>query len=234
MTERHPLGCDGYPLLRQSLAGWAKFTSCTALLLFIPGGIFYVAGCIWLVLISTSTLAITLYLWRYDRALLARRVKAGREAETEIIQKRIIVFASLACSLPVLIPAFDHRFSWSEMSALVAVLGDVLSLAGLFIVFLAFRANSFAAATISIAENHKVISTGPYSFVRHPMYAGALLTMAATPLALGSWVGLITIAPITAVLVWRLNEEEKYLSATLPGYEEYRSKVTSRLIPCLY
>jgi protein-S-isoprenylcysteine O-methyltransferase Ste14 len=114
------------------------------------------------------------------------------------------------------------------------VLGQLLVAVGFLIVFRVFRANSFASATIEVAGEQKVIDTGPYSRVRHPMYAGALLLLAGTPLALGSFCGMLVLFPFTAVIVWRLLDEEKFLAKDLPGYEAYLRKVRFRLIPGIW
>ena len=102
---------------------------------------------------------------------------------------------------------------------------------GLLIVFLVFKANSFASATIEIGKEQKVISTGAYGVVRHPMYSGALLMLLFTPLALGSFWGLLAFPPILVAIAVRLKEEEKFLSKNLAGYSEYCQKVKYRLIP---
>jgi protein-S-isoprenylcysteine O-methyltransferase Ste14 len=96
------------------------------------------------------------------------------------------------------------------------------------------KENSYAASTIQITEGQKVISTGPYSVVRHPMYAGALLLLIGMPLALGSWYGLLGILLLLPVLIWRLLDEETFLCRNLPGYSEYSAKVRWRLIPRLF
>jgi protein-S-isoprenylcysteine O-methyltransferase Ste14 len=98
-------------------------------------------------------------------------------------------------------------------------------------VFAVFRENSFASAIIEVGEGQKVVSTGPYALVRHPMYAGALLLFVGAPLALGSWWGLLAIVPMTAILIVRLLDEERYLVRNLPGYEAYCAKVRYRLLP---
>jgi protein-S-isoprenylcysteine O-methyltransferase Ste14 len=96
------------------------------------------------------------------------------------------------------------------------------------------RENSYAASTIQIADDQRVISTGPYALVRHPMYAGALLLIIGMPLALDSWYGLLGILVLLPVLAWRLLDEERFLTRNLKGYAEYTSKVRWRLIPGLF
>jgi protein-S-isoprenylcysteine O-methyltransferase Ste14 len=134
----------------------------------------------------------------------------------------------------LLIPALDRRFGWTAVPALVAVIADLLVVLGLLLVFFVFRENSYTSATITVGEDQRVISTGPYAVVRHPMYAGALLMLLCVPLALGSLVGLVVFLPMTAAIVWRLMDEERYLAAELPGYEDYRRKVRHRLVPYVW
>jgi protein-S-isoprenylcysteine O-methyltransferase Ste14 len=94
-----------------------------------------------------------------------------------------------------------------------------------------FKENSYAASIIEVGAEQKTITSGPYAIVRHPMYSGALVMLLGIPLALGSWWGLLTVIPITAVLVWRLLEEEKFLARNLTGYSEYQNKVRFHLLP---
>jgi protein-S-isoprenylcysteine O-methyltransferase Ste14 len=166
-----------------------------------------------------------------DPKLLERRVKAGPLAEQRPREKLIQVFASLGFLAILLVPALDHRFTWSRVPPLGVVSGELLVGAGFYIVFLVFRENTFASAVIEVGAEQKVIDTGPYALVRHPMYAGALILLAGTPLALGSWWGLLTLVPFAGIIVWRLLDEEAVLSKDLPGYDAYRRKTRYRLIP---
>jgi protein-S-isoprenylcysteine O-methyltransferase Ste14 len=116
----------------------------------------------------------------------------------------------------------------------LVVFGDALVLIGFAIVFLVFRENTFTAAIIAVEANQKVVSSGPYAVVRHPMYAGALLGFTGTRLALGSWWGLLPAGLVMGVIVWRLLDEEKFLARNLPGYDEYWRKVGWRLLPGMW
>jgi protein-S-isoprenylcysteine O-methyltransferase Ste14 len=128
----------------------------------------------------------------------------------------------------------DNDFGWSHVPVFVVLLGDLLVAAGLVLVLLVFRVNSFAAATVNVETEQTVISTGPYALVRHPMYSGGLLLFLGVPLALGSWWGLVLFPPILVLIIWRLKNEERYLSNHLPGYRDYCAKVTHRLIPSIW
>ena len=134
----------------------------------------------------------------------------------------------------IVIPPLDHRFGWSAVPWYVAIIGDILVALGIFIIFFVFKENSFTAATIEVAADQKVISTGPYARVRHPMYLGGLIFIVGIPIALGSWLGLLTIVLFAPVMAWRILDEEKFLVKNLPGYADYEHKVKYRLVPFVW
>jgi protein-S-isoprenylcysteine O-methyltransferase Ste14 len=219
----------------QAFAGLAFLAIVMGLLLFVAAGtVHFVAGWQFLVVFLTCSLAITLYLLKHDPALLARRVKAGPVAEQRPRQRLIQGIASAAFLALLAVPGLDRRFGWTHLGAPLVVVGDAGVVAGFLIVFLAFRENSFASAVIEVGAAQKVIDTGPYARVRHPMYAGALLLVAGIPAALGSLWGLAALVPLAAVIVWRLLDEEVFLTAELPGYIAYCRKVRYRLIPFVW
>lgn len=206
-----------------------------AALLFIPAGtIDYWQAWVFLAAYFASSLAITLYLMKKDPKLLERRMSGGPIAEKEPTQKIIMSFASLGFIGLIVVPALDHRFGWSHMPPYVALAGDLLFLLGWVAIFFVFKENTFSSATIELAPDHKVISTGPYALVRHPMYAGALVMLLGIPIALGSWWGLLVIVAVIPALIWRLIDEEKFLTRNLPGYAEYQRKLRYRLIPMIW
>jgi protein-S-isoprenylcysteine O-methyltransferase Ste14 len=114
------------------------------------------------------------------------------------------------------------------------VAGDVLVAIGFYLTSLVYRENTFTSVTIELAEKQKVISTGPYALVRHPMYASASVCLLGTPLALGSYWGLVPIAAMMPFLIWRLFAEERFLARNLPGYDEYQKRVRHRLVPFVW
>jgi protein-S-isoprenylcysteine O-methyltransferase Ste14 len=167
-------------------------------------------------------------------ALLRRRLRCGPVAEPEPRQ-RIIIALLLLCLLALsVVLALDHKFGWSHVPVSVVLLGDLLVATGLVLVWLVFRANPFAAATVNVEKGQTVISRGPYALVRHPMYSAGLLLFLGAPLALGSWWGLVLFPPILVLIIWRLKNEERYLSTHLPGYRDYCARVTHRLIPYIW
>jgi protein-S-isoprenylcysteine O-methyltransferase Ste14 len=202
-----------------------------ALLLVAAGTVDYWQAWIFLAVYFGSSLAITLYLMRADRKLLERRMRGGPRAEKDPTQKRIMALTSVGFIALIVVPALDHRFAWSHMSPYVSVAGDVLVVLGFVAVLFVFRENSFSSATIEMAPDQRVISTGPYALVRHPMYAGALILLLGIPIALGSWWGLLVVAAMLPALIWRLINEEDFLAEHLPGYVDYQSRVRYRLIP---
>jgi protein-S-isoprenylcysteine O-methyltransferase Ste14 len=206
-----------------------------AALLFIPTWTLdYRQAWTFLAVYFASSLAITLYLMKKDPKLLERRMSGGPTAEKEPTQKIIMSFASLGFIGLIIVPALDHRLAWSHMPPYVALAGDVLVALGFLAVFFVFKENTFTSATIELTPDQRVISTGPYALVRHPMYAGALVMLLGIPIALGSWWGLLVIVAMMPALIWRLLDEEKFLARNLPGYVEYRKKVRYRLIPLVW
>ncbi len=171
---------------------------------------------------------------RYDRNLLKRRMQGGPSAEKEKAQKIVMSLVSVAFVALLVAPALDHRFHWSIMPPTVALAGDILIMLGYFAIFRVFRENSFSSATIEIDPDQKVIATGPYALIRHPMYAGGLLMLVGIPLALGSWWGVLVIVPLFPALLWRLLDEEQFLVQHLPGYAAYTDKVRYRLVPLVW
>jgi protein-S-isoprenylcysteine O-methyltransferase Ste14 len=202
------------------------------LVLFAPAGtVRWVQGWVFLVLFSGSSLAITIYLDRKDPALLQRRAQGGPVAEKNWSQKIIQGSAGISFLSTIVVPSFDRRFVWSHAPLFAVVLGDALVALGFLTVFVVFRENTFTSSVIEVAAQQRVIDTGPYAVVRHPMYVGGLVLVAGIPLALGSLVGLATLPPFAAIIVWRLLDEERFLVEQLPGYSAYRQTTPCRLIP---
>ena len=202
------------------------------LLIFLPAWTLnYWQAWVFLSVFFVAVLAVTLYLMRHDPALLERRVRAGPGAEKETRQKIIQSIASMVFISVFVFSALDFRFHRSTVSFQLSLVGDVLVALGLYIVFLVFKENSFTSATIETTPEQKVVTTGPYAVVRHPMYSGAFVMLVGVPLALGSVWGLLTIAPLMLIIIWRLCDEERFLAKNLDGYVDYKNKTRYRLIP---
>lgn len=201
-------------------------------LLFIPAGtLAYWPGWAFIAVFTIMTNWIGLYLAIKDPAALERRVKFGATKETRLLQRVVIGIVTVALVAVMIVSALDWRLGWSNEPLWVIVLGEVLVAAGLYICLLVMQQNSFAASTIETMEGQRVISTGLYGIVRHPMYLGTLVMSVGIPLALGSYWGLFLILAVLPVLVLRIGDEEKMLVGELKGYADYRQHVRSRLVP---
>jgi protein-S-isoprenylcysteine O-methyltransferase Ste14 len=222
-------------LSTKALPSLAALTVVMGLLLFVPAGtIQYGQAWVYLAIFAGASLLISLYLIKKDPELLKRRMRGGPMAEKETTQKIIMLFASIGFISLLVVPALDHRFGWSGVPLSVVTAGDTLVAIGFYFIFLVYKENTFTSATIEVAENQKVISTGPYALVRHPMYASALLYLVGTPLALGSYWGLLALVFMMSFLIWRLVDEEQFLAKNLPAYTEYQKKVQHRLVPYVW
>lgn len=222
-------------LRRHAWRALALFLPAMWLLLFLPAWTlrYWQAWVYWLIYAAISV-AGTHYLLKHDPKLLERRLAVGPAAEREKAQQIIMTVASACFILTLAIPGIDHRLHWSAVPPWLVLLGNAGVILGYAFIFVVVRENSYAAATIRVEAEQPIISTGPYAIVRHPMYSGALLMLGITPVALGSYWGLLMVVPIVAALAWRLIEEERFLTRNLPGYAGYCRKVRWRLIPGLW
>jgi protein-S-isoprenylcysteine O-methyltransferase Ste14 len=205
-----------------------------ALVFGAAGTLHYWQGWAFFACYLAASIAITLYLARRDPALLARRMRGGPWAEREPTQRVIMSIASVGFIALLLVPGLDHRFGWSHMPVIVAIAGNVLMLLGWAGIFRVFRENSYTSATVELAADQRVISSGPYAIVRHPMYAAALVMLLGIPIALGSWWGVLVVIALLPALAWRLLDEERFLARSLPGYVAYQASVRYRLLPHLW
>lgn len=205
-----------------------------ALLFISAGTLDYWQGWAYVAVAIISSGAYTIYLARHDPALLKRRTQAGISHEKEPAQKVIIFFLFATFIALVALPPLDYRFGWSRVPWYVSVFGDTLIFVSFYFFYLVSKVNTYAAANVRVEEGQKVIDTGIYALVRHPMYFAALLLVIGTPLALGSWWALLLIPLFIPILGFRIANEEKVLKRDLPGYEAYTHKVRYRLIPGIF
>lgn len=219
-------------LLLRTIVGFLALMLILALLLFLSAGsLRFWQAWLFLAVFALCTILITAYLVNYDQKLLASRVNAGPVAETQKRQQVISGLANLFFIAIFVVAGLDYRLHWSTVPPVLSVLANGMVALGFWIVFLVFRENSYTSAIIEVQQEQTVTTTGPYHFVRHPMYAGATLLMLFAPLALGSWVALPFVLPLLATIVARLLDEEQFLRANLSGYAAYQQQVRYRLVP---
>ena len=203
-----------------------------AALLFIPAGSFrYWQGWVFMAILFVPMPVTSVYFLKRDPQLVERRLRT-QEKTSE--QKAIVRWAQSVVFASLLLPGLDYRFGWSRVPLWLTILSQLFVFAGYVITLWVMKENSFASRTVQVEEGHKVISTGPYRLVRHPMYFGAVLMLLFTPLALGSWraePGFLLVIPL---IVLRLLHEEKMLCHDLPGYSDYCLRTRSRLLPLLW
>ena len=223
------------PLIKQLVRSSVLGTIAMLALIFIPAGtVNYSQGWAYAVTFIICSAAYTVYLAKYDPALLKRRTEAGISHEKEFTQKVVVALLFTVSIVLVVLPPLDFRFGWSLMPWQASIIGDALVACSFYIFYLVSKVNTYAAANIRVEKGQKVISTGMYGFIRHPMYFGALFLFIGTPLALGSWWTLLLLPWFIPILVARILNEEKVLVRDLPGYVEYTNKVRYRLIPNIW
>ncbi len=240
-SGRHPATPGPPPrkmyLLAKVVARFAGVLVLANALLFLPAGtIRFWQAWSYLAVVFLFTFAVFVFLVANDSEIVERGLQT-REAVPE--RQRLIRWSIPFFLTVFLLPGFDHRFGWSRallgsLPFWLPLLAQGLALGGLVGVALAIDANRFAARPIGVEAGQPVISHGPYSVVRHPLYAGCVLWTLATPLALGSYVTLPAFMLLIPFYVCRLLSEEKALHAQLPGYSEYCLRTRYRLVPYVW
>jgi protein-S-isoprenylcysteine O-methyltransferase Ste14 len=203
-----------------------------AAFLFVPAGsLRYWQGWLLMAILFLPMPITSVYFLKRDPQLVERRL---RTEEKITQQKTIIRWAQLVVFASLLIPGLDFRFGWSRVPVWLTILSQLLVFAGYLITLWVMKENSFASRTVQVEEGQRVIATGPYRLVRHPMYFGAVVMLLFTPLALGSWWALPGYLLVIPLIVLRLLHEEKMLRRDLPGYSDYCLRTRSRLLPFLW
>ena len=163
---------------------------------------------------------------------LKRRLDRGEKRNK---QKWVVGVSNLLFFIIFLIPGFDKRFGWSNVPWWLVILADLIFAMGYLFFFWVLRENSYAARTVQVEKGvQKVITTGPYAIVRHPMYLAVIIMFGITPLALGSYWGLIPLSAIGVLLYFRIIDEEQLLKEELEGYEEYMKQTKYRILPKIW
>jgi protein-S-isoprenylcysteine O-methyltransferase Ste14 len=204
-------------------------------LLFLPAGSFrFWQGWAYLIISLALIFSALGYFYRHDPQLIERRLRRGWKQETVREQKLIMKFMSATMLIAFPLPGLDHRFGWSHLPLWLTILSQVFVLGGYLMIFWTWKCNSFAASTIRVEAGQRVISTGTYGIVRHPMYLGVDIWLLFTPVALGSYFALPVFALLVPLIVLRLLNEEKVLRQDLPGYADYCLRTRFRLVPFVW
>ena len=202
------------------------------LLIFIPAGTFaYAYGWLLMGLLFVPMLIAGFVMYFSSPAFLAKRLDAKEKQAT---QKGVLAFSGLMFIAGFVVAGMDFRFGWSQMPVWVIITASVLFLVAYALYAEVMRENAYLSRTIKVEEGQKVVDTGLYGIVRHPMYMATILLFLMIPLVLGSWYELIVFAFYPAIIVVRLKDEEALLTRELPGYAEYRQRVKYRIIPFVW
>jgi len=188
---------------------------------------------VYLAVVGLSSIPITVLIAN-DPVLRASRTRFGVAAEARPYQKLIVAFLLIAVLAQFILPGLDHRFGWSNAPMWVCIAGNFLILVSMCLSYRVFQENSYGSAAVEISKDQKVISTGPYAVVRHPMYSSASLYFIGMSLALGSYWAIIPSMLIILGFVLRLFDEENFLVDDLPGYLEYCGRVRWHLVPGVF
>lgn len=203
-----------------------------AAMFFLPAGTFrYWQAWVYMLILFVPLFFFAAYLFLRNPALLERRMRT-REVEPE--QRKIIALSTTVLLAAFIIPGLDRRFGWSSVPTWLVLVSDAVVLLSYILFMLVLRENEFAGRTVEVEQRQRVIASGPYSLVRHPMYLAVLLMYGFSPLALGSFWAMILVAILPGVLIARIVNEEKVLLRDLEGYAEYCKAVHYRLIPGIW
>ena len=202
------------------------------LLIFLPAGTLqYTYGWLFVGLLFVPMLIAGFVMFFKSPDFLAKRLDAK---EKQRAQKGVVALSGLMFIAGFAVAGLDYRFSWSRMPVAVTVIASVLFLVAYVLYAEVMRENAYLSRTIKVEEGQRVVDTGLYSIVRHPMYMATILLFLMIPLVLGSWYALIVFAFYPAIIIIRLKDEEDLLTRELPGYTEYKKKVKHRIIPLIW
>ena len=219
-------------LLASALVKFTCGLLLVGLLIFWPAGSFsYTGGWLLMGLLFVPMLIAGFVMFFKSPDFLRKRLDAK---EKQAAQKGVLALSGLMFIAGFVLAGLDHRFGWSKMPLAVMVIASVLFLLAYALYAEVMRENAYLSRTIRVEEGQKVVDTGLYALVRHPMYMATILLFMMIPLVLGSWYALIPFAFYPAIIIVRLRDEEKLLTRELPGYEEYKKKVKYRIIPFVW
>jgi len=201
-------------------------------MVFIPAGTLdFWEGWVFFFSLFTPMFFVFVYMIRHERRLLEKRMNVNEKREK---QKFIQLFNTLLFVASMTTAGLDHRYGWSHVPFLLVIASDMTMLIGYYFFIKTMLHNKYASRVIEVRKGQKIIDTGPYAVVRHPMYAAGILMYMFIPVALGSFWAMIPLLLIPAMLIFRLLDEEKALIAGLKGYKRYMKKVKYRLFPGIW
>lgn len=205
-------------------------------LFLVAGTVLWPAGWIYLILLLGFTVVNFGLLFKSDPGLLQERLRLSQPNVKTSDRVLTAVNGVLGIAWFIVIPLDAVRFHWSHVPLFLQIIGAIVLVGFMPLAILTFRENSFLSGMVRVQEERgqTVISTGPYHYIRHPLYASALLFFLGTPLMLGSWYGLLFVPIVIAGLVGRTLLEERVLRKELPGYEAYMAQVKYRFIPYIW
>lgn len=219
-------------LTKKILFRFSLFPFILGLLILLPAGTLdYWEFYTYIAILVIPMIFVLFYFLKTDPQLLDRRTRAKEKEKTQILLQKIFPFFLLS---GFIVSGLDRRFGWSNIPVFIVLITNFVMLLGYLIIFFVFKQNSYASRIVEVENNQKIISTGLYNIVRHPMYFGVLIMWIPIPIALGSYWGLIPMATIPIALVIRILNEESVLKRDLPGYKEYCQITKFRLIPFIW
>lgn len=202
------------------------------LLLFFPAGTwFYPNGWLFCGLLFLPMIVVGILLFVKDKELLTKRLNSKEKENT---QKTIVAISAVEFIGCFVMAGLDYRYAWTHVPKVIVIIASVLFFCAYLLYAEVMRENAYLSRTVEVQENQKVVSTGLYGILRHPMYAATLLLFTMMPIVLGSWLSLLFMIPLPFLLAKRISNEEKILKEGLEGYEEYTKKVKYRMIPFIW
>jgi protein-S-isoprenylcysteine O-methyltransferase Ste14 len=202
------------------------------LLIFFPAGsVKFWNGWLFIGALFIPMFCIFIYLLIKDPDLLAKRMKTKEKEKT---QKAYQILSIIVCLITFILPGLDFRFNWSYVPLSVVLISTLIMMSGYLMFFIVMKQNAYASRVIEIQDEQKLIDTGLYSFIRHPMYLAGIILFGFAPLVLGSFYALIPMVFIPLLLVIRIKNEEKVLINGLKGYHQYMKNVKYRLLPFIW
>jgi protein-S-isoprenylcysteine O-methyltransferase Ste14 len=203
-----------------------------ALMIFIPAGsLKFWNGWLFMGALFIPMVFILIYLLVKEPELLTRRLKTKEKEKT---QKAYQALSIIVCLIAFIVPGLDFRFNWSNVPLSIVLISTLIMMSGYLMFFIVMKQNTYASRVIEIQDEQKLVDTGLYSFIRHPMYLAGIFLFGFAPLVLGSYYALIPMVFIPILLIIRIKNEEKVLINGLKGYDEYMKKVKYRLLPFIW